>query len=182
MNFTYDNADLSTTIKKYWRNGYNYHIEYLDGSKYEYYCSSENECQRIEKIMIIQALDRQVMMNMHNMSFVKNLSISEALISSFACSILYNNDRFVLGTLAMAGILTGFIVARRESIKIKELKKYKMFLEMYYNDLHKINETELLSNVEHDHIYQYPLTINNIDNYSYGEMKTLYKKFKETIY
>lgn len=181
MTFTYDNADLSATIKRYRHKGSNYYIEYLDGSKSDYYCSSENESQRIEQIMLDQALDRQGMMDLQNMSFAKTLAISGAWISSAACSILYNNDKFVLGTLAMTGIVTGCIVARSEAIKIQELKKYKMFLEMY-SDLHKINETELLSNVEPEPIYQYPLTINNVDNYSYGQMKTLYKKFNETLY
>ena len=51
-----------------------------------------------------------------------------------------------------------------------------MFLEMA-GDLKDKDQTELLKTVEFDTFYQRPLSIESLDEFTYGDVKLIYKKF-----
>lgn len=175
MTFTYDGADLAITIKNYKKNGNCYHVEYLDGTTSDYVCYDDNESQRLEGIMVNQALDRQGMMNIEKIEKTRNVDCACAVLTSLYTSFLYNQNKFTLCTLMLVNTGAWIHFARSNTTKVNELKKYKLFLEMY-EDLSRVNEVELLSDIEPDHIYQIPLTISHVDDYSYRQMKSLYKK------
>lgn len=175
MTFTYDGADLKTTIKRYESFGNYYHIEYLDGSCSNYYCSDEKETERIENVMRKQAIDRQRMMDVEEIIRTVHKNLAGASLTFLSSSVLYNYNEFSLCALTMAGAGICLNGAKTGISRVKELKKYKLFLEMEEN-LSGIDECELLSEVEPDHIYQIPFTINHVDDYSSREMKILSKK------
>jgi len=52
-----------------------------------------------------------------------------------------------------------------------------LFFEMY-NSLDEINKSEFMKCIEFENIYQKTLDIDTIDDFSYDEIKTLYRKFK----
>lgn len=180
MTFTYHGADLATTIKRYKQTGNYYHIEYLDGSFSDYYCSDQKESERIEAIMKKQAIDRENLMDIEEIIRTKHKDLAGASLTFLSSSFLYNYEKFSLCALTMAGAGICLKCATTKSSRIRELKKYKLFLEIDKN-LSNINECELLSEVEPDHIYQVPLTISHVDDYSYREIKVLYKKMNRMI-
>lgn len=182
MTFTYYGADLSTTIKNYSKDGYSYHIEYLDGNSYGYDCYDEHESERLDRLMIEQALDRQgVLLNDNGLRIKKGLSITGIVISTCALTFFSNNSQIVLAAMALTGTFYAMMETRKSNVRLKELKKYKMFLDMH-EDLYRVNESDLLTEIEPDRIYQTSLEINNIDKYSYSDMKVIYKKFNKTLY
>lgn len=178
MTFTYKEADLSTIIERYTQNNNFYRVHYLDGNFNEYYCSDPDEPQRLEQIMIDQAIDRQGMFDIEEQKRIKNLAFTTAGIS-LACYSSSNNIGLTL--LTSIGIATGLLGGIKRIKRLNELNKYKLFLEMY-KDLPYIDESELLASVEFEKIYQIPLTINTLDQYSYGSMKLIYKKFNSMVY
>jgi len=59
--------------------------------------------------------------------------------------------------------------------KLKELKKYKLYLSMK-DDLEKEENEDILDVIEKEKIYQIPLDINSISKYSYYDIKLLKKE------
>lgn len=176
MTFTYDSADLSKTIKDFYRDGMVYNVNYLDGSSSNYVCSSEKEEARIKDLMIEQAIDREGMMKIKDVELLKNLNITAAFVSSLGVSMMANYEQYVLSTLLVGGTIFTLYQSRKSKRQLYELKKYKLFLEMN-EDMVRTNKTVPLEIMEHDKIYQAPLGINTLDSYSYGEVKRLYKEF-----
>lgn len=177
MNFTYDEANLSKTIKKLQNNGDSYSIEYLDGSSSCYFCSNSNELQKIKDIMIEQAKERQENMDVKNFDFIKSTYLSGSVISSLAVSLAQNKNKNILSGFFLAFLLFNIYKYRDSSKKIKELKKYKLFLELLPN-LNEVNTSEILKCIEFDNIYQVPIDITNLDEYSYNKVKKIYRTYK----
>lgn len=179
MTFTHNKADLSETIFKYEKDNDSYKITYLDGSESNYISNRENESELIEQTMINQAIERQNEMPIEIVKMNQNFYTTGIFISAAAFQLLGDNET-ILHTLPIIGGISSIVLANKERKRKKELMKYKMFLEIY-KDLPKINESKLLEEIEPDHMYQIPLNINNLDKYSYGEMKVIYKKFNSTF-
>lgn len=178
MNFTYDGADLSKTIKALQNKGNSYSIEYLDDSSSHYFCSDSKELQRIKDLMIEQAIQRQKNMDIKTFDFIKNTYLGGSFISSLAISITQNQNKNALSCLFLISLLFGIYKYRDSSKKIKELKKYKLFLELLPH-LNEVNTSEILKCIEFDNIYQIPVDITTLDEYSYNQIKTIYKTYKE---
>lgn len=177
MTFTYLDCDISKIIKSFSVDGCNYTIIYLDGSISQYTSYNENEKLRLTEIMLNQAIDRQE--NIDEKHLIK--SIEAGYLTSIISVILggiYLVNRNTIGIIIF--ILKSLIELKFSmsiNKKVNELKKYKLFLEMV-KDLDEINKSGILKCVEFENIYQIPLDITTIDEYSYCDIKKIYKKYK----
>ena len=178
MTFTYDDANLGLVIKKFSYNGCNFYVEYLDGSSSEYYCSNENEYSRLMNLMLEQALERQEKMNSSHLEINKKLGNVIRLLLSYLTVLSLDRQKDLLALVAFVFLIISTVDVREKKKKIQELKKYQMFLDIV-GKLDEVNETELLKCVEFEPMYQIPLNINTLDEYSYGEMKRIRKNFDE---
>lgn len=178
MNFISDKEDLGKIIKKYKVNGNNYHIDYMDGSESNFFCSNENYDKELRDIMIKQAIERQKEFDLKTISKQNLFNTILLLVNlSLMPCFINNNDSTIIALSIL--ILVAIIYKRRKNKKqIKELKKYKMFLEMI-NDIEYINNAGVLKCIEFENIYQKPFDIDTLDEYSYSDVKTIYKKVKK---
>lgn len=175
MTFTYLDADSSKIIKSFSVDGYNYTIIYLDGSVSQYTSYSENEKFRLTKIMLDQAIDRQE--NMDEKYLVKSMKV--CYLNSILSAILGGFNLVNRNTIGAIIFIIKSLIELKYSMsinkKVNELKKYKLFLEMV-KDLDEINKSGILKCIEFENIYQIPLDITTVDEYSYSDIKKIYKK------
>ena len=178
MNFTYSNADKSKIIKEISHEDCNYMITYLDGKSTQYINYNKNEIERLKNLMIDQAIERQNNINLDNLTLKKGLSIisSVALLEGYIFVNGIDNSKLTL--LLIILLIVCKYIYKENSKRIRELKKYKLFLEML-DDIDYINNSNILKLVEPENIYQIPLDINTLDRYSYGEIKTINKELKK---
>ena len=177
MNFTHSNADISKTIKNVSYDNYKYSITYLDGSNIEYINYNKNEYDRLKKIMIDQAIERQNNINIDDLRLKKGLSVMSSITILAGYIKVKGIDNSSLTLLLIFLLLISIYNYKENSKKIKELKKYKLFLEMLDN-IDYINNSNILKCIEPENIYQIPLDINTLDRYSYNNIKTIKKKLK----
>lgn len=175
MTFIDKNSDPSIIIKDYRVKGDNYLVEYLDGSKNNYYCSSDNEESRIKEEMIKQAIERKDKINIKLLELASDSSLIVALLSTI-CSLAIKNSGMTIAMLLV--VIASIYTFAKNSRKIKELKKYEMFLEMK-DSLNEINTPKYMKHIEFENIYQKDLGINTVDDFTYGETKTLYKVYSK---
>lgn len=177
MNFTYEGADWGKVIKNFSNEGNNFRIEYLDNSVSSYTCSNENERQRIIGIMIEQAIVRDENFDLTKLEIRRICSLVATAVSLFGTLTAFKNSKQVyflaLMTLS-ACVINEFKTTNKE---IKELKKYKLFLELASN-LKEVNDSELLKCIEFDKIYQKHFDITTLDDHSYNQVKAIYKAYK----
>ena len=101
-------ADPATTLKHYIANGCGYTVEYMDGSTGAYYCSREDEEQRLENLMIKQA-------KMRNEAFKKEIPpravlrelITEGMLIGLTGACMANEQSFLTAVLALGAIVFG---------------------------------------------------------------------------
>ena len=176
MTFTYLDCDISKTIKSFSVDVYNYTIIYLDGSVSQYTSYNENEKLRLTKIMLDQAIDRQK--NMDEKHLIKNMKLY--YLNSILSVILVGFNIVNRNTIVAIIFILKSLIELRTSMsinkKVNELKKYKLFLEMV-KDLDEINKSGILKCIEFENIYQIPLDITTVDEYSYSDIKKIYKKY-----
>lgn len=169
MTFTYSGVDLSKIIGALRIDGNNFSIYYLDGTVSTYVCTDEDEKKKIKDIMIKQAIERQATYDIKILDMRNKLSIMEFLLATFGASYsIIEKQPFFLGlnTYFLYSSIKTHIETKG---KLKELKKYKMFLELLDNlkDINSgLSENEL------------PLDIDTLDDFSYGEVKSHYKYYK----
>lgn len=176
MTFTYPEADLSKIIKFYQVHGVNYHVVYMDGSVNDYICYNKNEEQRLVETMIGQAMNRQIMMVLFKDYSQKAFTalLHSVLIGAMAISVnLHSNNMTLILGLINTALATFDIKKLKQRF---ELLKYQYYLEMYLNG-YLCDNPEALNDLEFDKIYQKPLTINTLDQYSYGDIKRVWKKY-----
>lgn len=173
MKFTYDNADLSKTIKTYYNNGAYFLIEFLDGTKESYILSPKTE-ELIKYEMIKQALERDEKYNRKKCLIHHQFSSLTAVLSIFSAVSVTENKNF-LAIFEMI-FLTSFLSIISSTDKLIELKKYKLFLELYQKndkqELEKLWNTYFASST-----LKMP-DINTLDTYKYTQIKSLYNKSK----
>jgi len=130
--------------------------------------------------MLEQAIDRDQNMDKEQYNFLSSLYTGAALISgtTFATAISKTNAEVGIVSVLTLGLCSLYIIDNRKTVN--DLKKYKMYLEMV-GDGSYLENPNVLDVIEHERIYQIPLTINNLDKYSYGDIKVLYKDYKKTI-
>jgi len=179
MKFTYPEADFSKVIKSFTHDEGLFCIEYLDGSVSKYLCSDPEKVEMIKSLMLSQARERQEKMwNNHTDKLARTMILYQQMIFAFGLqhSIRTKSDFLMFLCAFMLSINLFFQASDLKSLI--ELKKYQLFFEMY-NDLDEVNKSEFLKCIEADTIYQTPLDIDTIDDYTYGEVKTLYRKLMQ---
>lgn len=174
MTFTYEDADLSTTIKRYFKNGYNYEVEYLGGSIAEYYCSNELEEDRLENLMLEQVLEREEKMNIKELEVSKEILRVISYLSCFACALSIEEQKSLLTLIAGISCILSIKDFRQKRKMLNELKKYQIYIDIM-DRIKVVNQTELLKCVEFDSYYQEPLNLSNLDNYSLTDIKRIRK-------
>lgn len=177
MTFSYPGADISKIIKYFYVDGHNYNVYYMDGTESEYTCYNEQEKERLTKLMIDQAIQRQeVLSDMSNLKKQLYISNSCVIASTIFTALGAKINSSAIVTIGFVGALVSLVISSGERKKIKELKKYKLFLEMV-NDLDKINKPEILKSIEFEPIYQVPLDITTVDQFTYGDIKFIHKQY-----
>lgn len=177
MTFACLESDISRIIKSFSVDGYNYTIIYLDGSISQYICYNENEKIRLTKIMLEQAIYRQENINEEHLIKIMQTGYANALLSMILGGIYLVNINTIGTIVFMLISLIELRVSIGSHSKLNELKKYKLFLEMAKN-LDSINQSRILKCIEFENIYQIPLDITTIDEYSYSDIKRIYKEYK----
>lgn len=120
--------------------------------------------------MLKQAIERQSIYDIHNLDIRSKLRIIQFFFAIFGTSFsIVEKQPFLLGINAY--LLCSSIKSHiQDESKLKELKKYKMFLELLDN-LDEIN-LQAEKNV-------LPLGIDTLDEFSYSEVKGWYKYYKK---
>lgn len=176
MNFIHKDQDPKTTIKKYQRIRDTFIVEYMDGSKGTYTISNpDKEMERLNNEMLKQIALRKAKCSVPELGMYK-MMLGEMLMLAATGAAISNEDQMLVAAFTIASVVFGK-AAVTEYKNRKELSKYDMLLEMY-NDLDKINTREYLDKIEFDPFYQVPLNLNTIDDYSYSDVRTLYKHYK----
>lgn len=180
MTFSYNGINKNKIIKRYERRNNEFLIEYLDFSCSYYSSDNPNEEQKIISLMLEQAKERQDSYNLYNLD-TERIALIFGILTSFLGSLLFvrlDNDfvsqiLFIVGCSETVGLIG-------KSRKVNELKKYKLFLELYslYGERIK-NDSKLLNCIECENTYQIPFDINHIDEYSLKDVKEISKKAKE---
>ena len=174
MTFYHDD-NLGNVINKFTNNGYNFSLEYLDGSEVNYYCTDLNRVKDIEKKMLEQAKERdEIYFDVIEKEVKRSLSIIYLLLSStFLAS--YNKAILVICLNILLLIITSKNYFKNKK-RLDELKKYRLFLSMY-EDLKDDKNKNIVDILEFDKIYQHPfLTFNTIDNFKLSEVEGIKKE------
>lgn len=183
MKFYYDSEKLKDIIKNYEIIDNNMIVNYLDGSTMEMGLVTEEKIKSIEEKMISQLKERNS--DMINTKYIKTLHtidltfLSLFIISNIDLKIndgIVEQDAFKIVT--MACVLCLFYDLIVETRKLNDIKKTNLFLDIY--DTLNTPEAQLaISSLLGDSLYNKELTINTIDDYSYGTIKQIHKKVKK---
>ena len=177
MNFTYNGADLSKIIERFYFNGNMYTVEYLDGSKEEYDLTKEDQ-QFIKRIMVLQALKRDKEMKLSNLKLKNCFDVFLSAICFSGVVLSIGKQKKEAVPFSVGGLIVSLGNVKQNMAKIRELKKYKLFFKLY-EDLELINQSKILKYIEFDNMYQTEFDINTLDSYTYGEVKTINKVLKK---
>ena len=172
MTFTYEGADLSTTIKSFSKNGCNYHIVYMDGSESIYYCSREDEEERLYNIMLSQVLERNEKINLKELELSREILKIIMALSGYLFVLSLKEQEITYSLISVLISLFSIKNFRERRKKLKEIKKYQIFIEIM-DRIKNVNEAELLKCIEFETFYQKPLNLSYLDEYSLGDMKRI---------
>ncbi len=173
MTFTYEGADLSRVIDCIYCEGNSFNIYYLDGSKSTYFCSDKEEKEKIKRLMIKQAEERSQKLNINYLNDKIKFNLLHSLnFVAFATLWTVAEKKVTIPALALITLASVQIKNYfSNKTRIEELKKYKMFLELL-DTLDEINE-------DYGKPKFLPLDIDTLDSFSYKEIKSLYKYYKQ---
>lgn len=177
MNFIANKEDLSKTIKSYKSTGNNYKVVYMDGSEANFYCSDENFGNQLRETMIKQAIERQ---KTFNIDFYDKIGSLYTALLMVDLGVLWPTLAYgdaASASLVLVALASTTVASVKVNKKIRELKKYKLFLEMV-DDIELINSSDILKSIEFENIYLKPFDIDTLDDYTYGEVKTIHKELK----
>lgn len=168
MTFAYDDANLKDIIKTFYCENNNFFIDYLNGTSTSYICYDENEEKRVKDLMIKQAIERDAKYDAINIERSKRIDAVLSTFFSIGCAnAIHNRDYFSILVLNVC-LMSTFVRLNEKNIKLKELKKYKMFLQL----LDKVDEINLELGDD-----QIPLDISTLDDISYRKIKSIYNYY-----
>jgi len=178
MNFSYEGASLDKIIKKYSKKDFEYFIQYLDGSSSLYISDDIKEEDKIKELMLAQAIEREEKFKKGEIDATIFINMIGSIISCAGVSLCNFNKLDLLKLLFFSFLVVNLCSARSNKKKLKELKKYKMFLEL----INELSESELNSSkytkaYEAENIYAKTLNINTVDEFSLGEIKSIYNVY-----
>jgi len=179
MTFTYEGAELSSTLKTYTKTGDEYRVVFLDGTE-RTYRSNSTESTRLDNLLLEQALKRDAEMQISVIELKRILLTFCFVFCNSVLTLSVKKREEMIGIAAF--ILTVVSLDNITDLieKVKELKKYKIFIEMI-DQLKLVDNTELLKCVEFDNIYQIPISLSTIDEYSYAEVKCIRRELKRML-
>lgn len=182
MNFSYDGADLSKTIRRYKRNGNEHFIEYLDRTFDIYISYEDDEEEKIKKQILEQVKQRAELFDYRFLNFTDSTYLVGSFISlaGLGFSLIKNENDFKFFWLV--ALIISMRKFSQTGKKIQELEKYKLFLEL----IEKLGEEELNSSkytkcYEFDNFYAKKLDIGSLDSFTYSDIKRIYKKYKTNV-
>ena len=178
MKFAFPGADLGAVIKKFKCDGNKFHVEYFDGSACDYYCSDPNEAKEIRELMLSQAKERQEKMEDVNFDARETAAFFTQLVISVGLFSAIKTESDILTFVCALATVVNVGSKIRDGLRRRELEKYQMFLEMY-DSLDEVNKSEFMKCIEFENYYQKKLNIETVDDFSYGEVKTLYRQLQE---
>ena len=180
MNFCSYSQDKGEIIKNIEKNNLCYKVNYLDGTSKSFYTNDKEHLKELEKIMIEQAFDRdEEMYKSKKDEAFCNTAMSIVTIISYSClNIITPKDLKTIFVILTAFIATANVNMTVHSKKqLKELKKYRLFLEMY-KDLEKIENKDITKILELDPYYRKNLNITTLDDFKLREVKMIKKELK----
>lgn len=137
--------------------------------------------KEIDDLMLKQLQERNanVNLNTQNLKRVFDITLTALLSSSYLANIIkHNNIKAYLTLATLFGLmyLSGQIIS--DNMKIEEVKKSKLFLDMY-EELQTPEGAKAVEELNFDKIYSKELNVNTLDYFSYGEIKEVHKKLKK---
>jgi hypothetical protein len=182
MNFTYDGADLSKIIKRYKKSQNEYLIEYLDGSFNRYISYKPDEEERIKKEMLEQAKQRTELYDTIFLNFTDKAYFIGSLISISGLGFSFIKDEKDFKFFWIIAIMISLNKFIKNGKKMKELEKYKLFLELIEElGEEELNSPEYTKCYECDNLYAKKLDIGSLDSFEYEDIKRIYEKYKSKV-
>lgn len=179
MNFSYEGADLNKIIKWYVKKDCEYYIQYLDGSTCKYISYNDNEEERIKQKMLNQAKERDKMYSKDKLDEIPTNNLIGALVSCVGVSISQVSELDLLKYICLFMLGFNFQRILSNKRKVKELKKYRLFLELIDELGEKeLNSSKYIKAYEIDNIYSKDLNISTLDSFSLNEIQSIYKVYK----
>ena len=178
MTFCSEEQNKSEIITKVEYNKNYYILHYLDGNIVSFINNDENYLNKLEESIINQAKNRNknqyTNININKWSYlimsIINVNITNACIQknllNMAC----------IGFIISAYLLINY---RKNSQRIKELKKYKILLDNYKEFKENSNISKL---IVVDALYRKPVNIFTVDEFSLSDMKIMKKGLKNKEY
>lgn len=175
----YDNKTYEDEIIE-WMKEYKgcYEIKYLDDDHTVLIDKNRTNYQNKKVEMIRQAMERDKELYTKYRSFcIQDYVAYFTSLMAFALST-NGNKQLLSCLLIIIGVYFNWHLIS-DKRKLKELKKYRMFLDIR-KDLEKKENKNILDVIEFDKLYQDPrgIVIENLDNYSYSDIKVIKKELK----
>ncbi len=172
----YDNQEQDKILGRYKVNGTNYKKYYLDGSRAEYSSFEDNHEEELKKIMLEQSIKRDKELYKTYKDKLKKDTLELSLIL-LGLAITSEDNLMFLYCILFILLLIKAKMSIDNLIKYKELNKYHNYL-IIKEDLEKEENSNILDIIEFEKIYQIPININTLDDYSDRDIKILKKEIE----
>lgn len=171
----YDGEENEKIISGYKINGNYVEIIYLDGSS-ELVDKTDGIIKEIDNELEIFAKKRDKDLY-KDLEMERNRNLILFLVSLPLC--LMSIKRNILSIILVSLLINyySFYKYLDNNKKIKELKKYRLYLSMM-NDLKKDKNQDITKVIEFDSFYREPININTLDEFSLREVKIIKKELK----
>lgn len=171
----YDGEENEKIISEYKINGNYVEIIYLDGSS-ELVDKTDGIIKEIDNELEIFAKKRDKDLY-KDLEMERNRNLILFLVSLPLC--LMSIKRNILSIILVSLLINyySFYKYLDNNKKIKELKKYRLYLSMM-NDLKKDKNQDITKVIEFDSFYREPININTLDEFSLREVKIIKKELK----
>lgn len=171
----YDGEENEKIINGYKINDNYVEIIYLDGSS-ELVDKTDGIIKEIDNELEIFAKKRDKDLY-KNLEIERNRNLILFLVSLPLC--LMSIKRNILSIILVSLLINYYSFCKYldNNKKLKELKKYRLYLSMM-NDLKKDKNQDITRVIEFDSFYREPININTLDEFSLREVKIIKKELK----
>lgn len=171
----YDGEENEKIISEYKINGNYVEIIYLDGSS-ELVDKTDGIIKEIDNELEIFAKKRDKDLY-KNLEMERNRNLVLFLVS-LPLSLM-SIKRNILSIILVSLLINCYSFCKylENNKKLKELKKYRLYLSMM-NDLKKDKNKDITKVIEFDSFYREPININTLDEFSLREVKIIKKELK----
>lgn len=171
----YDGEENEKIISGYKISGEYVEIIYLDGSS-ELVYKTDNLIKDIENELEIFAKKRDKDLY-KSIEIEKNRNLILFLVS-LPLSLM-SIKKNILSIIIVSLLINGYSFCKylENRNKLKELKKYRLYLGMM-NDLKKDENKDITKVIEFDSFYREPININTLDSFSLNDVKVIKKELR----